>query len=459
MAVNKQPFANKQPFNTGTKLRIPPNDNEAEQALLGSVMISPKSLGEIADFLKAEDFYSIRHHKIYNAMLDLADVGHPVDIVSVSSKLKDKGLLESVGGSSYIAEIAGKVPSASNIGHYAELVHKKSALRSLISSADEISELGYHESEDVSDVLDRAQKIIFNLGSYATKKITNLKDALAEAWERFDHLSKTEGEIRGVSTGFKGLDDKLAGLQKSDLIILAARPSMGKTSLALDIARHAACRNKVPTLIFSLEMSTQQLTDRLLSAESFVDSWKLRTGAIRADEDFARLRDALDSLAQAPIFIDDEPSNNILRMKSEARKLKAEHGLGLIVVDYLQLMVPRTQSDSLVQQITEVSRSLKALAREIDVPVLALSQLNRAVEQRGGKPRLSDLRDSGSIEQDADVVLFIHREKDENSNEKNSLAEIMIEKHRNGPTGKVDLYFDAQRTSFSDIEKGDFGTF
>jgi len=452
MAVNKQPFTN-------TNLRIPPNDQGAEQALLGSIMISPKSLGEVTDFLKPEDFYSLRHHKIYKAMLDLADGGNPVDLVSVSSKLKDQGLLESVGGSSYIAEITGKVPSAANIKHYADLVYKKSALRNLISSADQISELGYQEHEEVTDVLDRAQKIIFNLGSYANKKIINIKEALGEAWDRFDRLSKTDGSLRGVPTGFKDLDNKLAGLQKSDLIILASRPSMGKTSLALDIVRHAACRKKVPTCVFSLEMSTQQLTDRLLAAESFVDSWKLRTGAIRADEDFARLRDALDTLAQAPIFIDDEPSNNILRMKSEARKLKAEHGLGLIVVDYLQLMVPRKETDSLVQQITEVSRSLKALAREIDVPVLALSQLNRAVEQRGGRPRLSDLRDSGSIEQDADVVLFIHREREEDSNEKKSLTEILIEKHRNGPTGKAELYFDAARTSFSDLEKGDFGSF
>lgn len=447
------------PTFTNTNLRIPPNDQDAEQALLGSIMISPKSLGEIADFLRPEDFYSNRHHKIYNAMLDLSDVSHPIDIVSVSSKLKDKGLLDSIGGSSYLAEIAGKVPSASNIKHYADLVYKKSALRSLINSADQISELGYRENDDVTDILDQAQKIVFNLGAYASKKITNIKDALSEAWERFDHLSKTEGSMRGVPTGFKDLDSKLSGLQKSDLIILAARPSMGKTSLALDIARHAACKEKIPTCIFSLEMSTQQLTDRLLAAESFVDSWKLRTGAIRADEDFARLRDALDTLAQAPLFIDDEPSNNIMRMKSEARKLKAEHGLGLIIVDYLQLMVPRRETDSQVQMVTEISRSLKALAREIDVPVVALSQLNRSVEQRGGRPRLSDLRDSGSIEQDADVVLFIHREKDETSNEKNSLAEVLIEKHRNGPTGKAELYFDAARTSFSDIEKGDFGSF
>lgn len=447
------------PTFTNTNLRIPPNDQEAEQAMLGSIMISPKSLGEIADFLRPEDFYSLRHQKIYKAMLDLSEVSQPVDLVSVSSKLKDTGTLDSVGGSSYIAELTNKVPSASNIKHYADLVYKKAALRSLINSADQISELGYREHEDISSVLDRAQKIVFGLGAYANKKITNLKDALGEAWERFDHLSKTEGTMRGVPTGFRDLDNKLAGLQKSDLIILAARPSMGKTSLALDIARHAACKEKIPTCIFSLEMSTQQLTDRLLAAESFVDSWKLRTGAIKADEDFARLRDALDSLAQAPIFIDDEPSNNILRMKSEARKLKAEHGLGLIIVDYLQLMVPRRESDSQVQMVTEISRSLKALAREIDVPVLALSQLSRAVEQRGGKPRLSDLRDSGSIEQDADVVMFIHREKDEESNEKKEIAEILIEKHRNGPTGKAELYFDSARTSFSNIEKGDFGSF
>jgi len=452
MPVNKQPFAN-------TNLRVPPNDQETEQALLGSILISPQSLRDITDFLKADDFYVNKHQKIYRAMMALADRSEPVDLISVSSKLKDDNLLEGIGGSSYLAELTNKVPSASNIKHYADVVYKKSALRNLISSADNISELGYREHDDITDVLDQAQKIIFGLGAYANKKITNIKDALGEAWERFDRLSKAEAGIRGVPTGFKDIDSKLAGLQKSDLIILAARPSMGKTSLALDIARHAACKEKVPTCIFSLEMSTQQLTDRLLAAESFVDSWKLRTGAIRADEEFARLRDALDSLAQAPIFIDDEPSNNIMRMKSEARKLKVEHNLGLIIVDYLQLMVPRRETDSMVQQVTEISRSLKALARELDVPVLALSQLNRAVEQRGGRPRLSDLRDSGSIEQDADVVMFIHREKEDDSNEKKGVAEILIEKHRNGPTGKAELYFDAARTSFTNIEKGDFGSF
>ncbi|HNZ55536.1 MAG TPA: replicative DNA helicase [Candidatus Paceibacterota bacterium] len=443
----------------GYKLRVPPNDLEAEQALLGSVMLNPKGLAEVLDFLTPEDFFAGRNQKIFAAMAKLFEKGEPVDLISVSAWLKENKQLESAGGSAYVAELSARVPSASNLRYYADLVHRKSALRSLIEASEKISDLGYQEDREVEEVLDEAQKVIFNLGAFTNKKVINLKDALGEAWERFDRLSKSDGAMRGVPTGFHDLDNKLAGLQKSDLIILAARPSVGKTSLALDIARHAACREETPTCIFSLEMSSQQLTDRLLAAESFVDSWKLRTGAIRADEEFARLRDALDTLAQAPIFIDDEPSNNIMRMKSEARKLKAEHGLGLIVVDYLQLMVPRRETDSQVQMVTEISRSLKALARELEVPVLALSQLSRAVEQRGGKPRLSDLRDSGSIEQDADVVMFIHREKNEDTNEKHDIAEILIEKHRNGPTGKIDLVFDGARTSFSNMEKGDFGAF
>ncbi len=447
----KQPFTN--------NLRVPPQDNDAEQALLGSVMINPKNLVDILDFLKPEDFYSMKHQRVFRAMVTLHEKSEPVDLVSLSSKLKEENLLETIGGSSYLTELTNKVPSASNLKHYAEMVYKKSSLRNLINSADQISNLGYREKDDLNDIIDQAQKIIFGLGNYAGKKITSIKDSLSEAWERFDRLSKNDGSLRGVPTGFTDIDKKLAGLQNSDLIILAARPSVGKTALALDIVRHAACRKKIPVCIFSLEMSVQQLTDRLLSAESFVDSWKLRTGAVHADEDFSRLRDGLDSLSQAPIYIDDEPSNNISRMKSEARKLKAEKGLGLIVVDYLQLMVPKRETDSQVQMVTEISRSLKALARELDVPVLALSQLSRAVESRGGKPRLSDLRDSGSIEQDADVVMFIHREKAEGASEKGEIAEILIEKHRNGPTGSAQLFFDSRRTSFTNLEKGDFGSF
>ncbi|MDD5318533.1 MAG: replicative DNA helicase, partial [Candidatus Pacebacteria bacterium] len=277
-----------------------------------------------------------------------------------------------------------------------------------------------------------------------------------------DKLHNTKEGLRGVPTGFKALDDKLAGLQKSDLIILAARPSMGKTSLALDIARQAAIVHGIPVGIFSLEMASQQLIDRMLASESRVDAWKLRTGKLTLESDFVKIHQSLEKLSKAPIFIDDQPANNILKMRSVARRLKSEKGLGLIIVDYLQLMVPTQSrnSDNVVQQVTEISRSLKQLARELEVPVLALSQLSRAVEQRGGKPRLSDLRDSGSIEQDADVVLFIHREdKYKEDSDRPNMAEILIEKHRNGPTGKADLYFDAEKSTFLNIEKGDFGDF
>jgi replicative DNA helicase len=290
-----------------------------------------------------------------------------------------------------------------------------------------------------------------------------MKDTLDEAWTRIEHLHETRNEVRGVPTGFQELDNKLAGLQKSDLIILAARPSVGKTSLALDIVRKSAVNHKIPIMVFSLEMSSQQLVDRMLSAESQVDAWKIRTGHnLSVENDFKAIGTAISKLSEAPIFIDDTPGNNIVKMRSVARRLKNEKGLGLIVVDYLQLMVPSSQyknNDNIVQQVTEISRSLKNLARELEVPVLALSQLSRAVEQRGGKPRLSDLRDSGSIEQDADVVMFIHRDADQDQGGRREETEIMIEKHRNGPTGTVKLYFDSKKTTFLSVDKADFGDF
>lgn len=441
-------------------LRVPPQDVGAEQALLGSIMIRPDGLYEIMDMINAEDFYAEKHRKIYKVMLGLQERSEPIDVVSITSALREKKQLEQIGGSTYLAELINTVPSAANIKHYAETVKRKALLRLLIDSADRISEMGYSEEHDLDTIFDHAQKAVLNIGNFTKKTFTRLKDTLIEAWDRFEKLSKSDGEMRGVPTGFKDLDNKLAGLQKSDLVILAARPSMGKTSLALDIARNAACKHGKSVGIFSLEMSSQQLVDRLIASESQVDSWHLRTGKIKSDEDFGRIRDALDRLSTAPIFIDDEPGNNINKMRSVARKLKAEHGLDLIVVDYLQLMIPKRDSDSLVQQVTEISRSLKALARELEVPVLALSQLNRSVEQRGGRPRLSDLRDSGSIEQDADVVLFIHREDkyDQNSDKKN-IADIVIAKHRNGPVGEIQLFFDEARVTFQTIEKADFGGF
>ena len=441
-------------------LRVPPQDVDAEKALLGSILIRPQALLDISDVIRAESFYSIKHQHIFRVMQDLYGKGEAIDLLTVSSRLKEIKQLDQLGGSSYLAELSNFVPSASNIRHYADIVHKKNALRDLISAAEYISELGYTEQDDLSSLFDRVGKRVLDVTTYAKKKFVNIKDTLHEAWERLDRLHKSKDELRGVPTGFKELDNKLAGLQKSDLIILAARPSMGKTTLALDIARNTSLNHKTPVGIFSLEMSSHQLVDRMLAAEARVDSWKLRTGKLSTDEEFGLIRDAMDRLSQAPIFIDDDPNNNIMSIRSSARRMKAEYGLELIIIDYLQLMVPRQSNASLVEQVTEISRSLKGLARELDIPVLALSQLNRNVETRGGRPKLSDLRDSGSIEQDADVVMFIHREgKDNNEPGKSNNTEILIEKHRNGPTGKADLYFDDKHLLFTSLDKTDFGSF
>jgi replicative DNA helicase len=444
-------------------LRIPPHNLEAEQALLGSIMLRPDASYEITDLVNSSSFYSEKHRIIFETMLELFSKHNPTDMLTVAARLKEKKLLEEIGGNSYLGELVNSVPSASNAAYYAGLIQKKHIARNLIGAADFISALGYDEAEELETLLDQAQKRIYDVTNIASiHKFVEMKDELAEAWERLDRLHNSGEGLRGVSSGFKDLDDKLSGFQKSDLIILAARPSVGKTALALDIARQAAVNHNVPVGIFSLEMSSQQLVDRLLAAQSNVDAWKLRTGRLSNEGDFTAIRQSLDTLAKAPIFIDDQPGNNILKMRSVARRLKKEKGLGLIVVDYLQLMVPTNtyrNSDSMVNQVTEISRSLKNLARELDVPVLALSQLSRAVEQRGGKPKLSDLRDSGSIEQDADVVMFIHREDKANrteESEKTNIAEILIEKHRNGATGKVELFFNEKKATFLPLEKAEF---
>ncbi len=443
-------------------LRVPPQSLEAEMALLGSVMLRPDVIYEITDFIGAHSFYSERHAMIFRAMMELYAKATPIDLLSLSSALRDKGILEQAGGASYLTELVNGVPSSANAKHYAEIVQKKHVMRNLIECSEEISRLGYDEAGDLEQLLDNAEKSIFQVTNFSSAhRFIELRETLGEAWDRLEKLHKSKDEMRGIPTGFKAIDDKLAGFQKSDLIILAARPSMGKTSLALDIARQSAVNHNIPVGIFSLEMSSQQLVDRMLAAESRVDAWKLRTGRLTAESEFDSIRQSLDKLSKAPIYIDDQPANNILKMRSVARRLKSEKGLGLIVVDYLQLMQPTnsTKSDNVVQQVTEISRSLKHLARELEVPVLALSQLSRAVEQRGGRPRLSDLRDSGSIEQDADVVMFIHREDKilkEESNKPN-IAEIMIEKHRNGPTGSIELFFDSNKATFLSIDKSNFG--
>ncbi|MCH7529794.1 replicative DNA helicase [Patescibacteria group bacterium] len=445
------------------QFRVPPQNIESEKALLGSIMIKPVTLNEIIDIVNSDSFYSEKHRLIYDTMIELFSKSEPIDLLSMSSRLKEKDMLDKVGGRSYLVEMVQMVPSAGNAKHYANIVQKKSMMRALIEAADFISELGYDEEEELEEMLDKAEKKVYEVTESPTlHKFVALRETLGEAWDRIDRLHKSKDEIRGVRTGFPSLDDKLAGLQKSDLIILASRPSMGKTALALDIARQTATQYGTPVGIFSLEMSSQQLVDRMLASESRVNAWKLRTGKLTEDSEFDQIRIALDKLSKAPIYIDDQPANNILKMRSVARRLKSERGIGLIIVDYLQLMVPSNTRgfDSLVQQVTEISRSLKTMARELDVPVLALSQLSRAVEHRRGRPRLSDLRDSGSIEQDADVVMFIHRDDKYNENStKPNIAEILIEKHRNGPTGKVELYFDEQKATFLTIDKSDFGDF
>ena len=448
--------------NIKNNLRVPPQNIDSEKAVLGSIMLRKDAMHEVEDLLTPDSFYSEKHKIIFQAMLDLSMKNEPIDVLSLSAKLGEQKTLDSIGGNQYLAEIVNVVPSSANIKHYATIVQKKYILRSLIDAADYVSELAFEEGDDhMDDILDLAEKKIFGVvSSPKNQKFTSVKEELPEAWTRLEKLHEHKDALRGLPTGFRDLDTLLSGLQKSDLIILAARPSMGKTALALDIARMSSIQHGKSVGIFSLEMSSQQLVDRMLGAESRVNAWNMRTGKLSSDKEFSQLRDSLDRLSKAKIYIDDMPGNSIVRMKAISRRLKAEKGLDLIIVDYLQLMTTSKNYDSMVNQVTEISRSLKSLAKELDVPVLALSQLSRAVESRGGKPRLSDLRDSGSIEQDADVVMFIHREdKGRDESEKTNIAEILIEKHRNGPTGKIELYFDEKTTTFLTLEKSSVSEF
>jgi replicative DNA helicase len=451
---------------TTSAARVPPQDIEMEKALLGALMLNQNAMYEIADLVGVDSFYAAKHRIVFDAMLGLYAKTEPVDLVTVSTKLKERKQLKEVGGAAYLTELANAAASPGSARHYAQTVQTKFVLRALIDASSKIGEIAFEEDRDIEEILDEAQSAVFSVSNAPMlRTFTTIKEELTEAWERLETLQKHAGTMRGVPSGFPQLDNMLAGFQKSDLIILAARPSIGKTALALDIARLTATKHKTPVGIFSLEMSSQQLVDRMLAAQSGVNSWKLRTGKINSDDDFERLQAGMAALSEAPIYIDDKPGSTVLAMRSVARRLKMEKDLGLIIIDYLQLITPTHShgGDNLVQQVTEISRSLKGMARELDVPVLALSQLSRAVEQRGGRPRLSDLRDSGSIEQDADVVMFIHREdmmkNRSDMEERTNIAEILIEKHRNGPVGKVDLRFDDEKTTFVSIEKSDFGDF
>ncbi len=440
--------------------RIPPQDIDAEKALLGSILVRPSSIHDIVDIIRSDSFYVEKHGTIYKYMLDLVAKSEPIDLVTLTSKLRENKILETIGGAEYITELSTIVPASAHINYYADIVAKKASLRGLISAGNDIAELGYEEGEDLETILDTAEKTVLDITNNSGKaeKFVSAKEIIPEVYETIQKLADNKGELRGVPSGFKSLDNKLAGFQKNDLIILAARPSVGKTSFALDLVRNAAVKNNYSVGIFSLEMSRHSLLDRMLSAEAQVDSWKMRTGNLKED-DWLALTEAMTRLSKAKIHIDDQAGNSLLRMRSTARRLKAEHGLDMIVVDYLQLITTNRHYDNMVNQVTEISRSLKGLAKELNVPVIALSQLSRAVESRGGKPRLSDLRDSGSIEQDADVVMFIHREKNENEAGRAEIAEILIEKHRQGPTGIVQLYFDGAKTSFVEMEQANFSDF
>ncbi len=444
---------------TSNIAKLPPQNIEAEMSCLGSLMLDKDAILRVVDMLEPRDFYQDIHSTIYSTMEELFEKGTPIDLLSVTTRLKEKQQLEGIGGQAYITELINTVPTASHVLTYAKTVQSKRILRDLITISQEIELMGYDEKEDPEVLLDKAEASIFAVAQKSLSlNFIKVKDTLEEAFERIDRLSKNEAATRGVPTGFDDLDNLLSGFQKSDLIILAARPSLGKSALAMDIGRRVAMNHKIPVGIFSLEMSKDQVVDRLIAAQANVDLWRLRTGKLSSQgqgNDFERIQSALGELSEAPIFVDDTPGINILQMRAMARRLQANQGLGLLIVDYLQLIQPRYSETSMVQQITEISRSLKQLARELDIPVVALSQLSRAVEQRfPPRPRLSDLRESGSLEQDADVVMFIYREdKYRPETPDKNIAEIIIAKHRNGPVGGVKLFFNEKTVSFADLAK------
>ncbi|MCR4324358.1 MAG: replicative DNA helicase [Candidatus Curtissbacteria bacterium] len=434
---------------TQTTGHVPPNDQDAERSIIGAILLDSESLTSIIQILKAEHFYKEGHSNIFSAIIDLYEKRDPIDLVTLTAQLKSRGNFDKVGGTAYLASLASGVPTAANIAHYARIVRDHYVKRQLIATAAKISQSAFDETGDIRKILDDTEQTVFGLSqSQMQQNFIPLRDALAESFDRLDELHKKAGGLRGVPTGFWDLDGKLAGMQDSNLLILAARPGQGKTSFALNIARHVAVREGLPVGIFSLEMSKEELVDRLLVEQSDVDAWKLKTGKLD-DEDFDRLQEAMGILADAPLFIDDMPGANILEMRTKARRLQVEHGLSFLIVDYLQLVHGRNLENR-VQEVSEITQSLKNLARELKIPVLACSQLSRAVEQRGTRrPQLSDLRESGSIEQEADVVMFLWRPDPD----KNEEVKLDIQKHRNGPTGEIDLMFKAERVKFYGMEK------
>jgi replicative DNA helicase len=438
-------------------LKIPPQNIEAEQSVLGGILLEPEALSRVLEILQEDDFYRESHRKIFSAMVALYQKGTPVDLITLTESLLTRQHLEGIGGATYLTSLADAIPSAVNIEVYARIVREKAILRRLITLSTEIASKSYRFSGEVEEILDQAEKSIFEITSAKiTPHIYPLSEVIKDSFQTIEALYERKERISGVPTGFTKLDQMTSGFQPSDLIIIAGRPSMGKTAFALDIARNAATLAEVPAVIFSLEMSRQQLAIRMLCSEARVDSYKLRSGFI-GEREWPRLTNAAGLLSEAPIYIDDSPALSVLQMRAKARRLKSEKGLGLAVVDYLQLMSGRGGLDRREQEISEISRSLKALAKELNIPVVALSQLNRKVEDRTDRrPFMADLRESGAIEQDADVILFIYRDEmyDENSKQKGT-AEVIIGKQRNGPIGKITLAFIDQYTRFENLAGAD----
>ncbi len=430
--------------------KIPPQNIEAEQSLLGALLIDKDAILKISEFLTPEHFYrSEQHGHIYRAIVQLFEKREPIDLITVADKLKQNSTLDLVGGSAYLTELVNTVPTSAHIESYAKIIKEHAVRRQLIANSTKFIENAYDQSLEIGDIIDNAEQSVFSVSQQNVKRdFIQIRDALAQSFDRLDDLQKNSNKLRGVPTGFRDLDNKLAGLQDSNLIILAGRPGTGKTSFALNIAQHVSVNANLPVGIFSLEMSQEELVDRLLVAQADIDAWRLKTGKLD-DHDFDKLSHAMGQLAEAQLYIDDTPGSSLSEIRTKARRLQMEHGLKLLVVDYLQLIHSRNLENR-VQEVSEISQGLKNLARELKIPVLALSQLSRAVESRGSrKPQLADLRESGAIEQDADVVMFLYLEDPENREQ----IKLDIQKHRNGATGEIDLMFRGERTKFYGMEK------
>lgn len=436
--------------------KVPPQNIDAEKSLLGAVLIDEETLADISEHVTHKDFYDKRHGIIYGGMMRLYEKHKPVDLLTLTEELKRKNEIEIIGGSAYLTELTNYVPTAAHAEAYAELVAQKAVRRRLIKASGEISELGFDEETTTQELLEKAEAELFSVSDQSLKQdLVSIESILTESFDRMEELHRNKGTLRGVRTGYRDLDNMTAGFQRSDLIILAARPAMGKTTLVTNLAYNVATVAKQPVLFFSLEMSKEQLVDRMLADASGVDAWNIRTGNL-SDEDFSKLSEAMGEMAEAPIFIDDTPGLSVLEMRTKARRAAHEQPLGLVIIDYLQLMQGSGRGDgNRVQEVSEISRGLKLIARELNVPVIALSQLSRLVESRSPQiPQLSDLRESGSIEQDADIVMFIYREAYYNpETERENITDLIIAKHRNGPTGKIELYFHPERLRFMSLDR------